>query len=94
MTTKSIQVRMDPKLKMEVEKLLEEIGMDVPTAVRVFFAKIVAFGGIPFSLKMDDFEFTVAQTSALDRLAMQAKKGKGLSKRFASVDHLLDDLKK
>lgn len=48
--TKAIQIRIDPKLKKEAEKIFEEIGLDAPTAVRIFFRRVVKTRSIPFHL--------------------------------------------
>ncbi len=90
MATKSVQIRLDAKQKKRVEEILERIGMDVPTAVRVFFAKVVATGGIPFMLNewMED-QYTPEQISYLDRLAAEAKSGKGLSPPFDTAEEAI-----
>lgn len=45
-----IQFRMDENLKNETQSILEDLGLDMPTAFRMFCKKIVSVGGIPFSL--------------------------------------------
>lgn len=35
----------------EVESILHAFGMDIPTAVRMYFRKVVEVGGIPFDLR-------------------------------------------
>lgn len=50
MAKKSIQIRLDEKLKKRVEQIFEAVGIDTPTAVRSFFTSVVEFGGIPFML--------------------------------------------
>ena len=49
--TKAIQIRLDPKLKMEVDIIFDDLGLDLPTAVRLFLKKVVASKSIPFELK-------------------------------------------
>ena len=49
--TKAIQIRIDIKLKKDAETVLSELGMDVPTAVRIFLKKVVISKSIPFELK-------------------------------------------
>ena len=94
MATKSIQVRLDERLKKRVEKVLADIGVDVPTAVRMFFVKVAATGEIPFSLQAyPEDRYTPKQLKALDRLAEQAIKGKGVSRVFTSMDELIEDLR-
>jgi DNA-damage-inducible protein J len=48
--TSLLQVRIDTELKREAEKLFAEIGLDTPSAVRLFFKQSVARKAIPFSL--------------------------------------------
>ncbi|MBR3070999.1 MAG: type II toxin-antitoxin system RelB/DinJ family antitoxin [Fibrobacter sp.] len=36
MATSILQIRVDDKLKDEVSSLFESLGMDIPTAVRIF----------------------------------------------------------
>lgn len=46
--TKTLQVRIDDELKEEVDKVLNEIGLDTTTAVRIFLKKVVRDQAIPF----------------------------------------------
>lgn len=45
-----IQVRVDTKLKQEATEIFKEIGMDMPTAIRMFLKKTVANHGFPFEV--------------------------------------------
>lgn len=47
-----IQVRVDDKLKQEATDILNGIGMDMPTAIRMFLKKIVIEQGLPFDTKL------------------------------------------
>ncbi|MEK7563748.1 MAG: type II toxin-antitoxin system RelB/DinJ family antitoxin [Patescibacteria group bacterium] len=94
MATKSVQVRLDADLKKRVEHVLNEIGVDVPTAVRIFFTKVAATGGIPFLLQTEEEDhYTPIQLRAFDRLAAEARNEK-LSGPFSTVEELLADLNK
>ncbi|MBI1812383.1 type II toxin-antitoxin system RelB/DinJ family antitoxin [Candidatus Peregrinibacteria bacterium] len=93
MATKSIQVRLDHNLKKRVEKVLADIGVDMPTAVRIFFVKVAATGGIPFVLESPQDEYTPTQIKKLDRLAAKAMKEK-LAGPFSTVEDMLKDLQK
>ncbi len=48
--TKTLQVRVDEDLRMEADGVLREMGLDVPSAVRIFLTKVVHTRGIPFDL--------------------------------------------
>lgn len=54
MATKSIQLRMDPGLKERAESVLEELGLDMPTALRLFLKKVVKTNAIPFRISLED----------------------------------------
>ena len=45
-----IQVRVDRPLKDEVSSIFEMLGMDISTAIRMFFQKCKMERGIPFSM--------------------------------------------
>lgn len=47
----TIQVRVSDKDKKAVQKILDSHGLDITTAVRVFFKHIMIEEGIPFPLK-------------------------------------------
>lgn len=93
MAQKNLQVRLDDKLKKKAESIFEKIGMDTPTAIRVFLAKVVDVGGIPFSLMPSEDHYSPAQLARIDALAAEARKGKNLSPAFSSIDEFLKELK-
>jgi len=49
--TKAIQIRVDEKLKEDADLIFEDLGMDTPTAIRLFLKKVVVSKSIPFELK-------------------------------------------
>jgi DNA-damage-inducible protein J len=49
--TALVQVRIEPGLKKEVDKILAENGLDAPTAIRMFFAKVRNSNGLPFQAR-------------------------------------------
>lgn len=48
---KTLQVRIEEGLRTEADEVLHEIGLDVPSAVRLFLTKVVQTRSIPFELK-------------------------------------------
>lgn len=54
MPTSLVQVRVDEKLKEEVSEIYENFGIDLPTAIRIFFKKSVSVQGLPFDLRNID----------------------------------------
>ncbi len=51
--TALVQVKVDAETKNDVTNLYESLGLDLPTAVRIFFKKSLAVGGLPFDLRND-----------------------------------------
>ena len=45
-----LQIRVDENLKNEVSDLFERLGMDIPTAVRIFFKRAIIEKGLPFDV--------------------------------------------
>ena len=54
MKTISLQVRVPEKLRKDADEVLEKVGLDMSTAVRVYLKKIITTRGIPFSLVAED----------------------------------------
>jgi DNA-damage-inducible protein J len=49
--TALIQVRVEPDLKEDVESILSDNGLDIPTAIRMFLAKVRRVQGLPFEVR-------------------------------------------
>jgi addiction module RelB/DinJ family antitoxin len=52
---KTLQIRIEEDLRTEADEVLHEIGLDVPSAVRLFLTKVVQTRSIPFELKAPGF---------------------------------------
>jgi addiction module RelB/DinJ family antitoxin len=51
--TALIQVRVDAELKQESEALLKDMGLDTPTAIRIFLRQVITQKGIPFVISKE-----------------------------------------
>ena len=81
-----VQVRMDTELRDSATETFDALGLDLPTAIRVFLKKAVAVQGIPFDVRA---EIPNEET----RKAIETvRNGIGLSKSFSSVAELMEDL--
>lgn len=47
---KTLQIRIPDQLRHDADLVLADIGLDMPTAVRLYLAKIVQTRSIPFTL--------------------------------------------
>ncbi len=52
--TALVQIKVDEETKADVTNIYESLGLDLPTAVRIFFKKSIAVGGLPFELRNDN----------------------------------------
>lgn len=53
---KTLQIRLPQELREEADSVLAAIGLDMPTAVRLFLTKIVQTRSIPFALEAGPVE--------------------------------------
>lgn len=54
MATTVVQFRVEESLKNEATEIFESLGLDLPTAFRMFLKKSVAKRGIPFGVKVEN----------------------------------------
>lgn len=84
----TIQIRIDSKTKKAARKTLDELGIDMSSAVKLFLTNVVNRKGIPLDLRTEN-GFTLAQEQALLEEATLAKQS---ARRHATVDSLMSDL--
>lgn len=63
-----IQFRADKALKQEVTEIYEALGMDLPTAFRMFMARSKLVRGLPFEATLP--QNAVTRAEALDAFSM------------------------
>lgn len=68
-----IQFRADKALKQEVTEIYESLGMDLPTALRMFMSKSKMVKGVPFDVRLPENTVTRAEAMrAFEDLRAQA----------------------
>ena len=90
MTT--IQIRIDKKTKHAAKKVLDELGLDMSTAIKAYLKQISARKRIPFPLITEN-GLTPEEEKNLARSAKEARRGQHVSRWYDSTDKMLDDLK-
>lgn len=75
MASSLIQIRLDDELKAEATALYEALGIDLPTAVRMFIKRSLMVKGIPFPMTLNEQEYKAdSAIQALQELSNAAKK--------------------
>lgn len=54
-----VQIKVETKTKEDVSRIYENLGLDLPTAIRIFLKKSIAVGGLPFELREDNSRWDV-----------------------------------
>ncbi len=86
--TDTLYIRIEPKLKKEVEETLDDLGMNIADAVTIFFKQIVMTESIPFPIRK------VKLNTETVKVIEDAEKGINLSKGYTDLDEMWNDLEK
>ncbi len=77
MASTLVQIRVDEDLKNEATSIFEQLGLDLPTAFRIFLKKSVEERGIPFSMRVNSEKKALKQAdNILKKANKKAKKNK------------------
>lgn len=82
--TATIQTRIEPDIKTEVEKVLKTLGITTSEAISIFFRRIIMEQGLPFPVKITNPETIKAIEEAIE--------GKNLSKVYNTPEEMFKDL--
>jgi len=96
MAIKNIQLRLDEGLKVKAERVLEDLGLDMPTALRLFLKKIVHTKAIPFRISLDSDEdnFSASQIGEILKARDEAMVSSNLFGPFDTAEQMTASLKK
>lgn len=84
--TTNVNFRMDKNLKMQFEKICNDLGLSMSTAFTVFAKTMVRQQRVPFDISLE-----IPNEETLKSIE-NIEKGRNLSKRFTSVEELMEDL--
>ena len=76
MTT--LQIRIDEKTKRSAQKVLNELGLDLSTAIKAYLKQIIVHDGIPMQLVTKN-GLTAAEERQIVKSASEARRGKNSS---------------
>lgn len=80
----NLNIRTDREVKAAAEKIFEELGLNLSTAVNIFLRQTIRENGIPFELKLDIPNETTAAAIAEGRRLAYDRNAKG----FSDIDSL------
>ncbi len=79
MANSLVQIRIDEELKVEAAALYDALGIDLPTAIRMFLKRSVMVGGIPFSMTLPASEYKATRAFRAMQELSEAAKTAGIS---------------
>ena len=84
MASTSITIRMDEKLKKQAEKLFDDMGLNMTTAMTIFAKAVVRQGKIPFEISADPFYSETHQVH-LERAVAALNAGEGKAHELIEI---------
>ena len=86
-----IQIRIDAKTKNEAKKVLAGLGMDMSSAVKIFFRQVINTKNFPCELR-DENGMTLRHAEILrESIASAKNNGKSFNKGSALIKDALKD---
>ena len=86
--TDTLNIRIEPELKKEVETTLNDLGMNIAEAVTIFLKQVVMTDSIPFSISHP--KLNTETIKSIEEVAQ----GINLSKGYTNLDEMWEDLEK
>ena len=62
--TATIHTRIEPEVKVQVDNILNELGISTTEAINLFFRQIIRYRGIPLDLRIPNAETVIAINEA------------------------------
>lgn len=86
----TVNVRMDADLKHEFDKVCNDLGLTMTTAVTILAKKMTREKRIPFEVSMDPF-YSESNLAALDHSIQQLKEGKVVIKTMEELEAMANE---
>lgn len=80
----NLQIRLDDSLKDQAQAVVQDMGLDLSAAVRIFLTQVIKENGLPFRPTNEPF-YTTKNQEALRRSVAQIEAGHTVTK---SLDEL------
>ena len=86
--TTTVQLRIDATTKAQAQKILEKLGLDLSSGIKLFLTQVVRTKSIPFVARTEN-GYTPAREREILRGAQWTKKH---AKKYSSPKEMLDDI--
>lgn len=87
----AIQIRIDEKTKKSAKKVLDELGLDMSSAVKIYLKQIIIYQGLPLRLVTKN-GLTPGEEKEILKASEEAKRGKNVTKEM-TIKEAIDYLK-
>lgn len=87
MAQSTLSVRMDPALKQDFDRICNELGMTMTTAVTMLAKKMTQEKRLPFEASIDPSDYVLTKEELQRRIA-DIKAGRGVRVTFEQLDQL------
>lgn len=84
----TVQLRIDSATKMQAQKILEKLGLDLSSGIKMFLTQVVRTKSIPFVARTVNGYTPAREREILKDIAWTKKHGK----RYATPKQMLDDI--
>ena len=91
MAQTNLTIRIDEDIKRDAEALFNKIGLNMSSAINVFFRQAVREQAIPFELKAYDNYYNEYNMKRILESIEQAKSGQTVTKSLAELEALEND---
>ena len=91
MAQTNLTIRIDEDIKREAESLFNRIGLNISTAINVFFRQSIREQAIPFELKPFDDYYTGERLKRIRHSIAQAERGEIVTKTLAELESMEND---
>lgn len=83
----TIQIRIDEKTKKSAKKILNKVGIDMSSAIKIYLKQIVINEGIPFKLVTEN-GLTIEQEMEILKASEEAKQGINVTRAMSPKEAL------
>ncbi len=87
--TTTMNIRIEPSLKKEVEEILKDLGMNISDAITIYFKQIVLTDSIPLQIKRPKFN---KETLEAIKEADEIKKHPDNYKSYNNIYEIIEEI--